>query len=46
LRVYLTRGRVKVELGLARGKKEYDKRETERRKEVDRETRAAMKSRR
>ena len=46
LRVYLKRGRVKVELGVARGKKEYDKRETERRKEVDRETRAAMKQRR
>jgi SsrA-binding protein len=46
LRVYLTRGRVKVELGVARGKKDYDKRETERRKEVERETRAAMKSRR
>jgi SsrA-binding protein len=46
LRVYLTRGRVKVELGVARGKKDYDKRETERRKEVDRETRAAMKTRR
>lgn len=46
LRVYLTRGRVKVELGVARGKKDYDKRETERRKEIDRETRAAMKSRR
>lgn len=46
LRVYLKRGRIKVELGVARGKKEYDKRETERRKEVDRETRAAMKTRR
>ena len=46
LRVYLTRGRVKIELGVARGKKDYDKRETERRKEVDRETRAAMKARR
>jgi SsrA-binding protein len=46
LRVYLVRGRIKVELGVARGKKEYDKRETERRKEVDRETRAAMKARR
>ena len=46
LRVYLVRGRVKVELGVARGKKDYDKRETERRKEVDRETRAAMKTRR
>ncbi|MBP1594689.1 MAG: SsrA-binding protein [Acidobacteria bacterium] len=46
LRVYLARGRVKVELGVARGKKDYDKRETERRKEVERETRAAMKTRR
>ncbi len=46
LRVYLTRGRVKVELGVARGKKDYDKRETERRRESDRETRAAMKTRR
>ena len=46
LQVYLTRGRVKIELGVARGKKDYDKRETERRKEVDRETRAAMKTRR
>jgi SsrA-binding protein len=45
LRVYLTRGRIKVELGVARGKKEYDKRETERRKEVDRETRSALKAR-
>jgi SsrA-binding protein len=45
LRVYLVRGRIKVELGVARGKREYDKRETERRKEADRETRAAMKER-
>ncbi len=45
LRIYLKRGRVKVELGVARGKKDYDKRETERRKEVERETRAAMKQR-
>ncbi len=46
LRVYLKRGRVKVELGVARGKKLIDKRETERRKEADREARAAMKHRR
>jgi SsrA-binding protein len=43
LRVYLKRGKIKVELGLSRGKKLYDKRETERRKEADRESRAAMK---
>jgi SsrA-binding protein len=46
LRVYLKRGRIKVELGVARGKKLIDKRETERRKEADREARAAMKERR
>jgi SsrA-binding protein len=43
IRVYLKRGLIKIELGLARGKKLYDKRETERRKESDREARAAMK---
>jgi SsrA-binding protein len=46
LRVYLKRGRIKVELGVARGKKMYDKRETERRKEADKEARVAMKGRR
>jgi len=46
LRVYLKRGRIKVELGVARGKKLIDKRETERRKEADREAKAAMKHRR
>jgi SsrA-binding protein len=43
LRLYFKRGKVKVELGVARGKKNYDKRETERRKEADRETRKAVK---
>ena len=46
LRVYLQRGKFKVELGVARGKKIYDKRETERRKEADREAQAAMRRRR
>ena len=46
LRIYLKRGRIKVELGVARGKKMYDKRETERRKEADKEARTAMKNRR
>jgi SsrA-binding protein len=46
LRVYLKRGKIKVELGVARGKKVYDKRETERRKEAERETRSAVKLRR
>jgi len=43
LRLYLKRGLVKVEIGLAKGKKQYDKRETEHRKTMDREARAAMK---
>ncbi len=46
LRMYLRRGKIKVELGVARGKKLHDKRETERRKEMDREARAAVKHRR
>jgi SsrA-binding protein len=44
-RVYLKSGRVKVEIGVARGKKLYDKRETEMRRTVDRETRAQLKER-
>jgi SsrA-binding protein len=46
VRLYYKKGRVKVALSLAKGKKEYDKRETIKRREVDRETRAAIKSRR
>jgi SsrA-binding protein len=46
LRVYFKRGRMKVELGIARGKKLYDKRETERHKDLEREARAAVKSHR
>ena len=45
LRMYFKKGRVKVLVGLAKGKHEYDKRETIRRREVDRETRAAIKER-
>ena len=44
-RVYLKRGRVKLEIGVARGKKLYDKRETEMRRTVERETRAQLKER-
>ena len=43
LRVYFKRGKVKVELGLARGKKLYDKREDIRKKEADAEARRALK---
>ena len=45
-RLYFKNGRVKVAVSLAKGKKEYDKRETIKRREADRETRAAIKSRR
>ncbi|MGH9943236.1 MAG: SsrA-binding protein SmpB [Pyrinomonadaceae bacterium] len=44
-RVYLKGGRVKLEIGVARGKKLYDKRETEMRRTVERETRAQLKER-
>ena len=44
-RVYLKKGRVKFEIGVARGKKLYDKRETEMRRTLDRETRAQLKER-
>ena len=46
VRLYFKNGRVKVAVSLAKGKKEYDKRETIKRREADRETRAAMKQRR
>jgi SsrA-binding protein len=45
LRMYFKKGRVKVALALAKGKQAHDKRETIRRREVERETRAAVKSR-
>ena len=46
VRLYFKKGRVKVAVSLAKGKKDYDKRETIKRREADRETRAAIKSRR
>jgi SsrA-binding protein len=45
LEMYFKKGRVKVLVGLAKGKQAHDKRETIRRREVDRETRAAVKER-
>jgi SsrA-binding protein len=41
-RLYFRRGRVKCELAVAKGKQDWDKRETERRREADREARAAI----
>jgi SsrA-binding protein len=45
-RMYFKDGRVKLAIGLAKGKKDHDKRETIKRREADRETRAAVKERR
>ena len=42
LRLYFKRGRVKVELGVGKGKKHFDKRADMARKTADREARAAM----
>jgi SsrA-binding protein len=44
-RVYLKKRRIKIEVAIARGKKMYDKRETELRRTVERETRAQLKER-
>ena len=46
LQMYFKNGRVKVQLALVKGKQAHDKRETIRRREIDRETRAAVKARR
>ena len=45
LKLYFKGGRAKIELGLARGKKLYDKRETLRRKVAEREVERSLKSR-
>ncbi len=43
--LYWKANKVKLELALAKGKQTHDKRETIKRREVDRETRAAVKAR-
>lgn len=43
LRLYFKAGRVKAEIAVVRGKKLFDKRESEKRRELDREAEAAMK---
>src|SRR5687767_4271013 len=45
VRMYFKGGRVKVAVSVAKGKKDYDKRETIKRRETERETRAAIKGR-
>ena len=46
IRMNFKNGHVKIALGLAKGKQAHDKRETIKRRETDRETRAAVKERR
>jgi SsrA-binding protein len=45
LKMYFKGAHVKVEIGLAKGKKKYDKRETIKKKEADREMARAIRSR-
>lgn len=45
LKVYFKESRAKVEIGLARGKKMYEKRESIKKREADREIERAMKTR-
>ena len=45
LQLYFKGGRLKTQLALVKGKQAHDKRETIRRREVERETRAAIKER-
>ncbi|MCZ2389766.1 MAG: SsrA-binding protein SmpB [Acidobacteria bacterium] len=42
-RIYWKNGRIKFEVGVAKGKKLYDKRETEMRRTIEKETRAELK---
>jgi len=44
-RVYVRKSKIKFEVGVAKGKKLYDKRETEMRRVIERETRAQLKER-
>ena len=45
LKIYFTESRAKVEIGLVKGKRQYEKRESIKKKEADREIERAMKSR-
>ncbi len=45
LRVYLKNNRVKIEIGIAKGKRTYDKRETIKRRDEEREIRGRLKNR-
>jgi SsrA-binding protein len=45
LEVYLKRGRIKVLVGVCKGKKQYDKRQDQKRKDAQREVEAALRRR-
>ena len=45
LKIYFKRGKVKVDLGLVRGKKEFDKRHTLAKRQADRDVARALKER-
>ena len=45
LKAYFKEGRIKVEIGLARGKQSHDKRESIKRKDIERDTRQAVSAR-
>ena len=45
LKMYFTRGRAKVLMGICRGKKLYDKRESKKKKDVQRDIDRAMRAR-
>ncbi|MCU0897499.1 MAG: SsrA-binding protein SmpB [Burkholderiales bacterium] len=44
LNLHYTKGRIKLEIGLARGKKQHDKRETEKKREWEREKARLMRA--
>ena len=44
-RLYFKNGKIKVAIALAKGKQEHDKRDAMKKRETDRETRAAVKER-
>jgi SsrA-binding protein len=46
IRAYMKRGRIKIEISVARGKKQYEKRETIKKRDLDRQVRGALKLRR
>ena len=44
LDLHYNKGRIKLEIGLAKGKKQYDKRETEKQRDWDREKQRIMRA--